>query len=133
MTQYARKVKSVDECFNIATNQNYAFFSLQYGGECWLSDNLTRATIYGQCGSNCGTHGCGNVNCTCSAMQCASGEDCGSRLGNVLYQIVNINSTNIHNYPSTSVKPSLSPTLANSNTKSHNYTYLGMYDYTNLT
>jgi hypothetical protein len=92
MSQFAGNVGSVRQCYNIAINNNYDYFSIQNGGECFLSNNLTRATVYGLCGHDCGLSGCGNVNCTCSARLCASREQCGDGFGNALYQVADINS-----------------------------------------
>ena len=79
-------VGSVNDCFNIASSNHNNYYSLQYGGECWVSNDFTSSTKYGLCG-DCVQNGCGNPNCDCAAVKCASGEDCGDGFGNSLYAI----------------------------------------------
>lgn len=79
-------VNSINDCFNIASSNHNNFYSLQFGGECWVSNDFTSATKYGFCG-DCVQNGCGNPNCDCAAAKCTSGEDCGDRFGNAFYAI----------------------------------------------
>jgi hypothetical protein len=41
-------VNNVQECANIAKEDNKNVFALQYGGECWTGDSINDATRYGQ-------------------------------------------------------------------------------------
>ena len=63
-------VNSIHDCYNMSLQNAYAYFSLQWGGQCWLSNNYTKATtmygICGQCDNN--LNACGNVGCSCDNM-----------------------------------------------------------------
>ena len=77
-------VNSINDCYNLALRNKYTVFGLQYGGQCWVSNDLTAAERYGQCSS--GTTGT-NVNCNCSNMQCPNGDNCGDSWANAVYEI----------------------------------------------
>ena len=63
-------------CLQVAVASNYAYFSLQYGGECWASNILVDAIEYGP--SNQCTMKCSNPNP-------AYPGSCGGSLANALY------------------------------------------------
>ena len=79
------KINSMLDCYYLAYNQGYSLYGLQYGSECWVSNNLTKAERYGQCGT-CTT--CAKPTCNCANMQCPNGIDnCGDGWANALYMI----------------------------------------------
>ena len=119
-------VNSILDCYKLAAAGGYSVYGLQYGGQCWLGNNLTIATMYGQCGK-CTT--CGNPACNCANTKCPNGEDCGDGWANALYQVT---------YRKTrSVAPSLSPiTIYRARSipsaappcNSYNYSYVGCFN-----
>ena len=42
-------VKSMLDCYNLAYTSKYKTYAIQNGQECWVSNILTRAQLYGQC------------------------------------------------------------------------------------
>ena len=79
-------VSSIEACFNIAVNNNYNYFGIQSGNQCWLSNNVSKATQLGLCGQ-CVNNGCTNPTCDCSSMKCSNGDNCGDNRASALYQI----------------------------------------------
>ena len=75
---------TVETCARSASAKGYTYFALQWGGECWVSNSLTQATMYGQ--SNM---------CTMKCRSCQY-ENCGGPLANNLFAISNP-LTNIEN------------------------------------
>ena len=63
-------------CGTLALSAGYRFFALQYGGECFASNDFGAATQFGT-----------STGCT---MTCASGENCGGPLANNLYEILGL-------------------------------------------
>lgn len=52
-----QNVSSVDQCGKIAKNKNSSVFGVQYGGQCFIGNNLSQAKKYGFGGNNCGALG----------------------------------------------------------------------------
>lgn len=103
LTQNMGVVYSIADCIDLAYLNHYKYASLQYGGECWVSNDFKSATKYGFCG-DCEKNKCENPTCNCAAVKCSSGEDCGDALGNLLFR-VNFNSTHSPSHVPT-LKPS---------------------------
>ena len=78
-------IHSISQCYSLALANNYLYFSLQNGQECWASNNYTQAVIYHQCGSTC----TGTLQyCSCSLKCMNLGPDiCGGGWANDLYVI----------------------------------------------
>jgi hypothetical protein len=55
------KVSTSEQCKEIAVSNNTNIYGLQYGGECWIGNDLERALKYGETG-NCPTLGRGLTN-----------------------------------------------------------------------
>ena len=51
-----QKVNSVNECAQLAENNNANIFGVQYGGQCFIGNNFSKATKYGST-KNCPTLG----------------------------------------------------------------------------
>ena len=63
-------------CLQAAVTSSYAYFSIQYGGECWASNTLVNAIEYGP--SN-------QCNMKCNNPNPAYPGSCGGSLANALY------------------------------------------------
>ncbi len=67
-------VQSIHECATLALLLGYAYFALQFGGECWVSNSFANASQYGRA-NNC------NMNCP------SGGGYCGGGYANALYRV----------------------------------------------
>ena len=117
MTKNIGLVASVLGCYNLALSKGYKVYALQNGKECWASNNLTRAEMYGQCGK---CTKCSRPACNCAKVKCASGENCGDGYGNALYTI-----TPLDKFPTLipTQAPVIPPTVMPSETPSSEPTF----------
>ena len=84
-TYLSNRVDSIQQCAILANGKGYKFFGLQYGSECWASNNLTNSEKYGVCGQSTR---CKKPTCNCAAMKCKNGvDDCGDNWASALYAI----------------------------------------------
>ena len=105
MTKKIGTVKSIFECYVLAGKNKFSYFGLQWFGECWVSNNLTRTeSLYGICGQ-CAANGCETPKCTCSKTLCANGDNCGDAGANALYAVTSLDAVNYN-------PPSMSPVVA---------------------
>jgi hypothetical protein len=56
---YLGKVDGITSCYNLAKSE-YSLFGLQNYGECWVGNDINKATSYGKC-SNRGKGSCNNM------------------------------------------------------------------------
>ena len=84
MTKKIGTVTSVMACYNLAVINGYALYGLQYGGECWVSNNMTKSVMYGLCGQ---CKSCSNQACNCAKKKCLNGDNCGDGYANALYMV----------------------------------------------
>ena len=98
---------SISDCYNLATSKSYQYFGLQYGNQCYGSNDFQTSTQYGTCPSSTGTIKA----CTCNKLCGGVGPDtCGGNWATALYSTV-VPSVKPTTKPvsKSSVKPSTKP------------------------
>ena len=83
MTNIAN-VNSMLECYYLAYFKGYSYYGLQFGKECWVSNNFTKSAMYGKCGT---CKNCANTVCNCANKPCANGDKCGDIWANAMYMV----------------------------------------------
>ena len=99
--------KSLMACYQLAYVNNFLYFGMQYGGECWVSNSYASVTQYNQCPLSTG----GIKACSCS-MPCPNGDKlCGGPFANAVYKLTNPMSSTPTSAPITAI-PSMAPVTA---------------------
>ena len=78
------KIVSISDCYNLAINANYQYFGLQYGNQCYGSNDMQVSTKYGICPFSTGSVKACTCNKPCGGI---GSETCGGQWATDMYAV----------------------------------------------